>query len=287
MAVTAQDDATADLWDEQARSCEEKPRRASGAPQHYHGHRRRLRDRFERAGGDALADYEVLELLLFRSIPRRDVKPLAKALITRFGGLAEVLAATPPELMKTDGVSNATAVDLKLIQAAAQRMTRERAAQGPIFSNLSAVIEHCRAAMADEAREQFRVLFLDRKNRLISDEIMGVGTVNHAPVYVREVVRRALELNATALILAHNHPSGDPTPSRADIDITREIVEAARPMGLVVHDHLVIGRERTASFRDLQLMPAEPCGRRPGGRASRAAAIAEEGDGRAFQERGP
>ncbi len=221
---------------------------------HYHGHRERLRGRFRTAGEDALADYELLELVLFRTIPRRDVKPIAKELITRFGGFAEAIAAPIDRLVETPGVSNATATDLKLIQAAARRVARERVMGQPILSNMNAVVAHCRAAMADETREQFRVLFLDRKNRLIADEVLGRGTVDHAPVYVREVVARALELSATALILAHNHPSGDPTPSRADIAMTREIVEAAKAMDIVVHDHLIIGRELTASFRDLQLL---------------------------------
>lgn len=221
---------------------------------HYHGHRERLRARFRTAGEDALADYELLELVLFRTIPRRDVKPIAKELITRFGGFAEAIAAPIDRLVETPGVSNATATDLKLIQAAARRVARERVMGQPILSNMNAVVAHCRAAMADETREQFRVLFLDRKNRLIADEVLGRGTVDHAPVYVREVVARALELSATALILAHNHPSGDPTPSRADIAMTREIVEAAKAMDIVVHDHLIIGRELTASFRDLQLL---------------------------------
>ncbi len=226
---------------------------AKDAP-HYHGHRERLRARFRTAGDEAMADYELLELVLFRTIPRRDVKPIAKDLIARFGGFAEAVAAPIDRLVETPGISNATATDLKLIQAAARRFARERVMGKPILSSMSAVIAHCRAAMADETREQFRVLFLDRKNRLIADEVMGRGTVDHAPVYVREVVARALELSATALILAHNHPSGDPTPSRADVEMTREIADAAKAMDIVVHDHLIIGRELTASFRDLQLL---------------------------------
>lgn len=225
-------------------------------PPHFHGHRQRLRERFETAGADALADYEMLELLLFRAIPRRDVKPLAKALLARFENLAGVLGAEPARLCETPGVSRAVALELNLVQAAAQRITRDQVLNQPVFSNLASVVAHCRAAMAHEAREQFRVLFLDRKNRLIADEVMGRGTVDHAPVYVREVVARALALGSTAIILAHNHPSGDPTPSRADIDMTGAIIAAAKPMGVVVHDHLVVGRERVASFRDLGLLNA-------------------------------
>lgn len=239
-----------------------KTREASGAlageagetAPHYHGHRARLRERFREAGPDAVTDYELLELLLFRTIPRRDVKPLAKALIARFGGFAETLGAPLERLKEVDGVSDAVALDLKIAQAAARRLARERVLNQPVISSWSALLEYCRAAMADEPSEQFRVLFLDKRNRLIADEVLGRGTVDQAPVYPREVVRRALELHATAIILVHNHPSGDPTPSRADVDMTQQVVEAARPLGVVVHDHLVIGREHTASFKTLGLL---------------------------------
>ncbi len=221
---------------------------------HHIGHRARLRERFQAASADALADYELLELVLFRSIPRRDVKPLAKTLIDRFGGFAETLGAPLDRLVEIDGVSEAVALDLKIVQAAARRFARDRVMGKPVISSWTAVLDYCRAAMADETAEQFRVLFLDKKNRLIADEVLGRGTVDHAPVYPREVVRRALELGATAVILAHNHPSGDPTPSQADIDMTREIVAAAKALGVVVHDHIIVGRERTASFRQLELL---------------------------------
>lgn len=221
---------------------------------HYHGHRARLRARFREAGPDALADYELLELVLFRAIPRRDVKPIAKAIIARFGGFAEACAAPPERLCEVEGVSEVVALELKIVQAAARRLARERVMGRPVIASWSALLEYCRAAMADEGVEQFRVLFLDRRNRLIADEVLARGTVDHAPVYPREVIKRALELGATALILAHNHPSGDPTPSRADIDMTREIADAARPLGVVLHDHIVIGRERVASFKALGLM---------------------------------
>jgi DNA repair protein RadC len=221
---------------------------------HYHGHRERLRERFKERGAEALADYELLELTLFRAIPRRDVKPIAKALIERFGGFAEVVGAPIERLAEVDGVSEAVALELKVIHAAAQRAAKTRVMQKPILSSWSALLDYCRTALADERSEQFRVLFVDKKNRLIADEVLGRGTVDHAPVYPREVIRRALDHAATAVILVHNHPSGDPTPSKADIDMTREIVAAAKPLGVTVHDHLVIGKQSTASFKALGLM---------------------------------
>jgi DNA repair protein RadC len=221
---------------------------------HYLGHRDRLRARFKERGADALPDYELLELYLFRTIPRRDLKPLAKALIERFGGFAEVVAAPIERLVEVEGVSEAVAIDLKIVHASAERAARGRVLNRPVISSWNALLDYCRTALADAREEQFRVLFLDKKNRLIADEVLGRGTVDHAPVYPREVVRRALELSATAVILVHNHPSGDPTPSKADIDMTREIVSAAKPLGVAVHDHLVIGKENTASFKSLGLM---------------------------------
>ncbi|KQT84212.1 DNA repair protein RadC [Methylobacterium sp. Leaf466] len=227
---------------------------AAEDPQHYLGHRERLRARFAQAGADALPDYELLELALFRAIPRRDVKPLAKALIRRFGSFAEVVSAEPARLSEIEGVSAGVVADLKLIEAAGHRLARGAIAARPLLSSWAALIEYCRATMAFAPREQFRVLFLDRRNHLIADEVQGRGTVDHTPVYPREVARRALELSATAIILAHNHPSGDPTPSAADIRMTREIVAVLDPLGIVVHDHVILGRDGHASFKGLKLI---------------------------------
>lgn len=221
---------------------------------HYLGHRDRLRARFAQGGADALPDYELLELVLFRAIPRRDVKPLAKALIRRFGSFAEVLSAEPARLAEVDGVSSGVIADLKLIEATGHRLARGAIAARPLLSSWAAVLEYCRATMAFSAREQFRILFLDRRNHLIADEVQGRGTVDHTPVYPREVARRSLELSATAIILAHNHPSGDPTPSAADIRMTREIVAVLDPLGIVVHDHVILGREGHASLKGLKLI---------------------------------
>jgi DNA repair protein RadC len=218
------------------------------------GHRARLRARFRSAGADALADYELLELILFRAIPRRDTKPVAKRLIARFGSFGEVLGAPEAHLAEVEGVGPAVALDLKTVLAAAQRLTRGRVRGKQVLGSWSQVIEYCRAAMAFAEREQFRILFLDKKNALIADELQQTGTVDHTPVYPREVVKRALELSATALILVHNHPSGDPTPSRADIDMTRHIAEVAKPLGIVLHDHIIVGRDGHASLKGLQLI---------------------------------
>lgn len=225
----------------------------AGVP-HYHGHRDRLRARFREAGADALPDYELLELVLFRSIPRQDVKPLAKALIARFGSFAEVLGASEARLRAVEGVGEATILDLRIVQAAGQRLARGSVMKRPVLSSWSAVLDYCRAAMAFEETEQFRILFLDKKNAVIADEVQQTGTVDHTPVYPREVVKRALELAATAIILVHNHPSGDPTPSRADVQMTKQIVDAAAPLGIVVHDHVIIGRDGHASLKGLRLM---------------------------------
>jgi len=222
-------------------------------PPHYAGHRERLRDRAIAGGLAALPDYEVLELCLFRSIPRGDVKPLAKQLLARFGSLAGVLGAAPEELKTVQGVGEALALDLKLVQEAALRTARAEVARRPVISSWSALIAYVKTALAHEAREQFRVLFLDKKNQLIADEVMNRGTVDHAPVYPREVVRRALELSASAVILVHNHPSGDPTPSAADIDMTRQVVDAGRALRIAVHDHLIAGRDGVASLKALGL----------------------------------
>jgi len=221
---------------------------------HYHGHRDRLRARFSEVGGDALPDYELLEIVLFHSIPRRDVKPIAKDLLRRFGSFAEVLAAPPALLSEVDGVGESVVTDLKIVEAAARRFAKGAVARRPVLSSWTSVIDYCRTAMAFSEKEQFRLLFLDRRNALIADEVQQSGTIDHTPVYPREVVKRALELSASAVILVHNHPSGDPTPSSADIKMTREIVDVAKPLGIVVHDHIIVGREGHASLKGLKLM---------------------------------
>ncbi|KQT53221.1 hypothetical protein ASG43_18525 [Aureimonas sp. Leaf454] len=221
---------------------------------HHDGHRDRLRERFAEAGPAALADYELLELVLFRTIPRRDVKPIAKALMKRFGSLSEVLNAPAARLSEIAGMGAASALDLTILAALNARALRSGVIEREVLSSWAAVLAYCKAAMAYEAREQFRILFLDKKNALIADEVQQTGTVDHTPVYPREVVRRALELSATAVILVHNHPSGDPTPSRADIEMTKTIVETAKPLGIAVHDHIIVGRSGHASLKGLRLM---------------------------------
>jgi DNA repair protein RadC len=221
---------------------------------HYYGHRERLRERFREAGADALSDYELLEAVLFRALPRRDVKPLAKALIATFGSFAEVISAPVARLSEVKGLGEATITELKLVQAAASRLLRGEVKKRPVLSSWSAVLDYCRTAQAFADREQFRVLFLDKRNQLIADELQQIGTVDHTPVYPREVVKRALELSATALILVHNHPSGDPTPSRADIQMTQQIVAVAQPLGISVHDHIIVGKEGHASLKGLKLI---------------------------------
>ena len=218
------------------------------------GHRDRLRERFLAGGAEALPDYELLELVLFAAIPRRDVKPLAKALIARFGNFAEVIAAPRARLLEIAGLGENAVAQLKVIEAAALRLSRTRLLGKPALSSWQALLDYCAAAMARAPREEFRVLFLDRKNVLIADEVQSAGTIDHTPVYPREIVKRALELGASAMILVHNHPSGDPTPSRADIEMTHEIAAAARPLKIAVHDHLVIGRSGHASFKSLRLL---------------------------------
>ncbi len=221
---------------------------------HYLDHRERLRERFASDNGAGLPDYELLELVLTRSIPRRDVKPLAKALIARFGSFAEVLGAREERLQEVSGIGQQTARDLKIVAAAGARMSRGEVAKRKMLSSWKDVIDYCRSAMAYNDREEFRILFLDKRNRLLADEVQGRGTVDHVPVYVREVVRRALELSSTAIILVHNHPSGDPTPSTADIRMTQEIASTAKPLGIALHDHIIIGKEGHASFRGLRLL---------------------------------
>lgn len=224
------------------------------AKPHYHGHRQRLRERFLAAGGEALPDYELLELLLFGAQPRSDMKPVAKALLDRFGSYARVISATPEELRTVRGVGNAAVVALKAAQASALRLLREHAADGPVISNWQALVEYCRASMGFEKTEQFRLLFLDRKNRIIADEIQQRGTIDHTPVYPREVVKRALDLGAAAIIMVHNHPSQDPSPSSADIEMTREVQEAVAKLGILLHDHIIVGGNRHTSMKELGLI---------------------------------
>jgi DNA repair protein RadC len=230
------------------------PTSEDGETPHYLAHRQRLRERFLAGGADALPDYELLELVLFAALPRRDVKPLAKELIRRFGSFGEVIAASPARLKETQGVGEAVIAALKTIEAAALRLSKTRLLGRPALSSWEALLDYCAAAMARAETEQFRILFLDRKNTLIAEEVHQRGTVDHTPVYAREVVKRALELGASALILVHNHPSGDPTPSRADITMTREVVAAAKALNIDVHDHLVVGRGGHASFKALGLL---------------------------------
>ena len=221
---------------------------------HFTGHRERLRERFRRGGSSALNDYEFLELILFRAMPRRDVKPIAKALLARFGSFAEVLAARPERLDEIAGLGEAAVTELKIVEAAARRLAQSAIEKRRNLGSSSAVLDYCRTAMAYIDHEEFRILFMDKKNQLIADEVQGVGTIDHAPVYPREVMRRSLELGATALILVHNHPSGDPSPSTADIAMTVQIVSLGKALGIVVHDHLIIGRQGHASFRSLKLL---------------------------------
>jgi len=220
-----------------------------GAEEHRLAHRRRLRQRFTDGGADAVPDYELLEMILYRALPRGDTKPLAKALLKKFGDLNHVLAAPPARLKDVKGVGERVVFELKLIEAVGHRMARARVLKKPLLSSWEALLDYCQTAMAHRDVEQFRILFLDRKNVLIADEAQQTGTVDHVPVYPREVVKRALELNASALILVHNHPSGDPTPSMADIEMTNAIRDAADILGITIHDHLVIGKAREVSFR--------------------------------------
>lgn len=213
------------------------------------GHRARMRDRLLTAGPDALADHEMLEMVLFLALPRRDTKPIARALLSSFDGFGAVIAAPPAELTRIEGLGEAGTAALKLVQAAALRLLRARVMERPVLSNWDRLIEYLLAGLGHEKTEQVRVLFLDNRNRLLSDEVMGRGTVNHAPVYPREIVRRALELGATALVLAHNHPSGDPTPSRDDLAMTREVRQACEALRVALHDHVVVGGGRWVSFR--------------------------------------
>jgi DNA repair protein RadC len=218
-------------------------------PSYIADHRKRLRARFTEGGAQAMPDYELLELVLFRAIPRQDVKPLARLLLDTFGDFNRVISASPTRLAMVKGVGEAVILELKIVEAAAQRLMRARVMHRPVLSSWDALLDYCHTAMAHRETEQFRILFLDRKNVLIADEEQARGTVDHVPVYPREVVKRALELNASALILVHNHPSGDPTPSDADLAMTHQIGEACGALGLTLHDHLIIGKSRELSFR--------------------------------------
>ena len=229
-------------------------RSVNGSKPHYHGHRERLRQRLLQRGADALSDYEVVEFLLFGAKPRTDVKPIAKALITQFGSLAGVLSADPAELSKISGMGDSSIAAIKIVPEAAKRLAREELVDRPVVTSWDQLLAYCRISVAREKVERFHLLFLDRKNKLIADEVQQRGTVDHTPVYPREVVKRALELGASAIILVHNHPSGDPTPSKADIAMTREVKEAAEKLGIQIHDHIVIGRAGHSSFKSLGLI---------------------------------
>jgi DNA repair protein RadC len=224
----------------------------AGTP-HFHGHRARLRQRLLEAGAESLPDYELLEVLLFAANPRGDVKPQAKALLAQFGGLAEVLSAEPEALFKA-GLGPSGAAALKSVREAALRLMRAQLTAGPVIGSWDKLIDYCSAQIAHGKVEEFHILFLDRKNALLKHERQQRGTVDHTPVYTREVIKRALELGASALILVHNHPSGDPTPSKADIAVTRDIAKAGQALGVTLHDHVIIGRGAHTSLRDLGLI---------------------------------
>jgi DNA repair protein RadC len=221
---------------------------------HYHGHRERLRERFHGAGPDALSDYELLEMVLFTAKAQGDVKPLAKTLLKTFGSFAEVIHAPETRLRGIKGVGDRTVTELKLIAAASQRIAKGELQQRATLSSWNDVVDYCRTSMAFADKEQFRILFLDKRNQLIADEVQQTGTVDHTPVYPREVIKRALELSATAVILVHNHPSGDPTPSQADIQMTKAIIDIAGPLGISVHDHIIVGKNGHASMKGLKLI---------------------------------
>ncbi|MBI2719210.1 MAG: DNA repair protein RadC [Rhizobiales bacterium] len=227
---------------------------AGKPPPHFLGHRERLKNRFRDGGADAVPDYELLEMVLYRAIRRGDTKPIAKQLMARFGTFAEVLSAEPERLMEVKGVGEAVATEIKIVHAAAMRLMKGQVIDRPVLASWNAILAYVRAAMAFNDIEQFRVLFLDKKNQLIADEVQQEGTIDHTPVYPREVVKRALELGASAIVLVHNHPSGDPTPSLADIEMTKKVVDAGTRLGVMVHDHIIVGRKGHVSFRSLTLI---------------------------------
>ena len=243
-------DSQAPLFDhDEAPAHEIKAARPAVQPSYIRDHRARLRERFLIGGADAMPDYELLELVLFRAIPRRDVKPLARDLLDAFGDFNGVISAPTLRLQQIRGVGDSVVTELRIVQAAAHRLAHSRIKNKNIISSWDDLLGYCQTTMAHEDIEQFRILFLDRKNVLIADEAQARGTVDHVPVYPREVVKRALDLSASALILVHNHPSGDPTPSQADIDMTEQIRQASEALGITLHDHLVIGKSRELSFR--------------------------------------
>src|ERR1051325_7689229 len=221
---------------------------------HYHGHRERLRERLLAGGADALPEYELLEMVLLGAAARRDMKPLAKALLAKFGSFSDVIAAAPARLKEGDGVGDSVIASLKVVHAAANRFARGEVKRRPALSSWSAVLDYCRTAQAFADIEQFHIIFLDKRNQLIADEVQQKGTVDHTPVYPREVVKRALELSATAVVLVHNHPSGDPTPSRADIQMTKQVAAIARPLGVQLFDHIIVGKDGHASLKGLRLI---------------------------------
>ncbi len=229
----------------------DNPRRAKP---HYAGHRKRLRDRFLKAGMAALPDYEILELVLFLAQPRGDMKPVAKNLLQQFGSYSSVITAEAKELKKVEGVGDVAVAALKTIRDAAVRLSQDEIIGRPVLSSWQALLDYCRAAMGHEKNEQFRIFFLNRKNLLIADEVQQTGTVDHTPVYPREVVKRALDLGATAIIMVHNHPSGDSTPSKGDIAVTKEVKEAGIKLGITLHDHVVVSRNGTSSFKSMGLL---------------------------------
>ena len=220
----------------------------------YAGHRQRLRERFLKSGPDALPDYEMLELLLFQADPRRDTKPVAKMLLRRFGSFSEVISAEPRELKEVSGVGDSAVIVFKTVQASALRLASGEIMQKPVLGNWNKLLRYCRASMAFEKTERFRILFLNKQNAVIADEVQQTGTVDHTPVYPREVMKRALELGATAIIMVHNHPSGDPQPSKADIEMTKEVQDAGRKLGITLHDHLIMSKAGHASFKEMGLL---------------------------------
>ncbi|WP_298818605.1 DNA repair protein RadC [uncultured Roseibium sp.] len=228
--------------------------KSGGATASHKGHRQRLRERFRKTGEQGLADYELLEFLLFSALPRQDTKPIAKALLQRFGSFSAALAAPRERLKEIDGLSDVSVDTLQAVHAAIVRYHKAELDERRLLDSWSKVIDYLQAAMEHSTVEEFRILFLDKKNGLIADEVQQTGTVDHTPVYPREVIRRALEHSATALILVHNHPSGDPTPSRADIQMTQKIIDIAKPLGVEVHDHIIIGLRNNVSMRGLQLI---------------------------------
>lgn len=221
----------------------------SADPPDNAGHRARLRQRLFEGGPEALLDHELVEYLLALTIPRKDTKPLAKTLLQEFGGLPGLLAADPEAMLRIDGIKETQIAALKAVHAAALRLLQAKVRAQPVLANWQALLDYLRADMAPHAIERVRVLHLNTRNMLIRDELMHEGSIDEAPIYVRQVISRALHLGSAALILVHNHPSGDPSPSRADIDVTRRIAEAGKPLGIVVHDHIIIGSEGHASLR--------------------------------------